>query len=216
MTERSFVKWFAILAVLGLCADQISKYVVFAWLYPGPEEHSAQFVVIPGYFTLQTNYTTASAGEGALAFLRTISGERLPHLNKGALFGVGNDHQGEGWNSVFAGISVAAAGFILFWVQRPNVAADRWLCIALGLILAGTLGNLYDRLVFGGVRDFIHWYYETHVWPDFNIADCCLVGGAGTLLVHSFFVKDPVAAPAKSGPALAEAPLQTTATTTGA
>ena len=46
---------------------------------------------------------------------------------------------------------------------------------ALGLILGGTLGNLYDRVVYDGVRDFIDWHYHDLEWPVFNIADCCLV-----------------------------------------
>ena len=59
------------------------------------------------------------------------------------------------------------------------------LCSALGLILGGTLGNLYDRLVFNGVRDFLHWDYLFD-WPVFNVADCCLVCGASLLLLQAF------------------------------
>jgi signal peptidase II len=54
---------------------------------------------------------------------------------------------------------------------------------ALGLILAGTVGNLYDRLVFHGVRDFLYFYKIE--WPVFNVADCCLVVGAGLLLLQA-------------------------------
>jgi len=54
----------------------------------------------------------------------------------------------------------------------------------LGLILAGTLGNLYDRVVFNGVRDFL--YFHLIEWPVFNIADCCLVCGAFLLLAQAF------------------------------
>ena len=59
------------------------------------------------------------------------------------------------------------------------------MCAALGLILAGTLGNLYDRVVFNGVRDFLHWNYLFD-WPVFNVADCCLVCGACLLLLQAF------------------------------
>jgi lipoprotein signal peptidase len=160
-------------------------------------------------------YTTArDDGASALSFLRTISGERLPIVNRGALFGIGN--AGDGMNNFFAVVSLLAACFILAWVSRPSVAQDRWLCLALGLVLAGTLGNLYDRLVFGGVRDFLHCYYDTHVWPDFNIADCCLVCGAGVLLAHSFFVAEPGATPAKTEPVAAAAGIPTTSPTSGA
>jgi lipoprotein signal peptidase len=51
--------------------------------------------------------------------------------------------------------------------------------------LAGTLGNLYDRVVFSGVRDFLHWNYLFD-WPVFNCADCCLVSGACLLLIQAF------------------------------
>src|SRR5262249_44144227 len=124
-------------------------------------------------------------------FLRTISGECLPHVNRGALFGIGNaNSDGSGLNSLFALISVVAAGFILIWASRPVVARDRLMCIALGLILAGTLGNLYDRLVFSGVRDFLHWYYW-YDWPVFNLADSCLVCGATILMLHSLLIGEP-------------------------
>ncbi|MGL4422151.1 MAG: signal peptidase II, partial [Gemmataceae bacterium] len=71
-------------------------------------------------------------------------------------------------------------------------ATDRWLSMALGLILGGTLGNFYDRVVFGGVRDFLYFYKIE--WPVFNIADCCLVVGAAILLVQALFT--PSTAPA--------------------
>jgi lipoprotein signal peptidase len=58
------------------------------------------------------------------------------------------------------------------------------LCAALGLILAGTLGNLYDRVIFDGVRDFLYFYWIE--WPVFNLADCFLVCGAGLLLLQAF------------------------------
>src|SRR5262249_42348977 len=158
--------------------------------------------IIPGYFSLQTNYTGENEpGESAFSFLRTVSGDRLPHVNKGDLFGIGNS--GDGLNYVFTILSIAAACFILFCTSRPAVARDRFLCLALGLMLGGTLGNLYDRLVFGGVRDYLHCYYNTHIWPDFNIADCCLVCGAGVLLVHSFFAAEPAKAETPAEPSQA-------------
>jgi lipoprotein signal peptidase len=108
----------------------------------------------------------------------------VPHVNQGALFGFLNDRK-ELANAGFALISLAAAAAILWWGSRRQTARDPWLCAALGLILAGTLGNLYDRIVFQGVRDFLHWNYLFD-WPVFNIADCCLVIGAALLLLQAF------------------------------
>ena len=194
-TERRFYWLFAILAVVGLVADLSSKYVVFAKLYPVDGERLTQLDVIPGCFALRTFYNFESfPADDRLAPLRTLSGPRIPHVNKGALFGIGNEGE-SGMNSVFAVISVLAGGFIVLWARRPSVAQDRFLSIALGLILGGTIGNLFDRIVFSGVRDFLFCYYQDHVWPDFNIADCCLVCGAGVLLVHSFLVGEKTSQP---------------------
>ncbi len=199
LKERPFFLMFAILALVGFAADQASKYVVFAKLYPAPGQFGIEQEVIPGYFKLLTNWTgNSDPGDQPLSGLRTIGGERLPELNRGALFGWGNSRDGSGgWNNVFLLISFLAAGFVIFWAARPAVAHDFFLSKALGLILGGTLGNLYDRVVFEGVRDFLHCYIkfegdaQPRIWPDFNIADACLVVGAGILLVHSFLVKEP-------------------------
>ncbi|MBI3823108.1 MAG: signal peptidase II, partial [Planctomycetes bacterium] len=58
---------------------------------------------------------------------------------------------------------------------------------------------------------------STHVLPDFNVADCCLVCGAGVLLVHSFFVTDPATQKAPAVPVAVEmpAPMHATTTTSG-
>jgi signal peptidase II len=214
-TQRPYIWLFGLLAVVGLVGDQASKYVVFAKLYP-PE---TIYAIIPGLFELKTSYLPKSdPGDGPLSSLRTLSGDRLPHVNRGALFGIGNaDGESGGMNTFFAVISVLAALFIIFWSVRPSIANDRFLCLALGLILGGTLGNLYDRIVFGGVRDFLHCYYDTHIWPDFNIADCCLVCGAGVLLAHSFFASETVKQPSQADPAAAEAaaPMHITSPTNG-
>ena len=117
-------------------------------------------------------------------------------LNQGALFGMG---QGFVW--LFALLSVAAASGILYWLFYRGEARDLWLCIALGLVMGGILGNLYDRLGLHGlvrpdgegggeriyaVRDWILLTYQGHNWPNFNLADSLLVCGAIMLLIQVF------------------------------
>jgi signal peptidase II len=120
------------------------------------------------------------------------------NLNEGALFGMG-----QGMGIVFATISVAAVLGIVALVSRPATRRDRWLLAALGLIVGGIIGNLYDRLGLPGlewhaplerrgqsvlaVRDWIHFTLPGVIdWPIFNIADSWLVIGAGMLLLTSF------------------------------
>jgi lipoprotein signal peptidase len=156
------------LALTGLAVDQAGKYGVFAWL---ENAQGYRRELIPGAFDL-----VAQRKQG--------DGGTVLHVNQGALFGLGQWGAATA-NNIFAAISLVAAGVILFWSRLPSTARDRRLCIALGLIFAGTLGNLYDRLFFGGVRDFLHWHYLVD-WPVFNFADCCLVFGAGLLLLQAF------------------------------
>jgi signal peptidase II len=115
-------------------------------------------------------------------------------LNQGALFGIG-----QGMTPVFAGLSIAAAAAILWWLFRVGAARDLLLTTALGCVMAGILGNLYDRLGLPGlayngrpvyaVRDWILVMIGNWPWPTFNIADSLLVCGAGLLIWHAFWTK---------------------------
>jgi len=189
MAERSYRKLFWGLAVVGLVLDQVSKYGVFRWLYNGGQGDQRE--VVPSAFELLARFTRES-GSGPL---RTGGGDLMPEVNHGALFGFLGQHVALA-NALFAVISLAAAGAIAWWSSRPSARHERGLSAALGLILAGTLGNLFDRLVFGGVRDFMHLHYQSFDWPVFNLADCCLVCGAFLLLAQAFFGKSAAESPA--------------------
>jgi lipoprotein signal peptidase len=176
------------LAGAGAILDQVTKYGVFYWLYTVVPPREKHFEVIPGVFEFLAQFTgNQETGKGLLAGLRTWGREDfLPKVNHGALFGLFSDHVFLA-NGVFAVISILAALAITYWARRPSAVGDRCLSASLGLILAGTLGNLFDRVVFGGVRDFMHLHYYTAFdWPVFNLADCCLVCGAVLLLGQAF------------------------------
>lgn len=184
--ERSYRAMLWTLAFFGLALDQGTKYGVFKWLYNDGYGDKRQ--VVAGVFELLADY--GERQDTGANTLQTWSGPVLPKVNHGALFGFGREHVTAA-NVTFAVISIAAAIAIIYWSTRPTTARDPSLCGALGLILAGTLGNFYDRVVFNGVRDFLHFYWFE--WPVFNVADCCLVCGAGLLLVQAFLNPQPVA-----------------------
>ena len=108
---------------------------------------------------------------------------------------------------LFAALSIVAAVFILYWLFVLGHAADRWQTAALGLIMAGAIGNCYDRLRFGYVRDFV-WFHVDSVdfnFPIFNFADNMLVAGAAALMLLALR-PEPAADPSEPRPAEADSP----------
>ncbi len=115
-------------------------------------------------------------------------------VNPGALFGMG-----AGFGTVFAALSLVAAVAICVWVGKFRAIESLWLVFALGMVMGGIFGNMYDRLGLwnppavmpqwsSGVRDWILLQYSPElVWPNFNIADSLLVCGAIMLAIHSLF-----------------------------
>ena len=87
---------------------------------------------------------------------------------------------------IFSAVAVVAI-FVLFWKQSQG-ARVRW---ALALILAGAAGNLYDRLMYGYVVDFLDFYVGSWHWPAFNVADTCITIGAGLLILDSLAKPSP-------------------------
>jgi signal peptidase II len=96
--------------------------------------------------------------------------------NTGAAFGL---FQGTSVVLAVLGFVVIALvlGYALWGYRRYPLGDNRLSLVALGLMLGGIIGNLIDRLRFGGVTDFISIGW----WPDFNLADSALV--AGTILL---------------------------------
>lgn len=199
MRERSYLWLLFVFAATGLIADQATKYGVFGWL-AGVEGHCyAVFQTEPLQRVLEivpAEDDPFLRGRHRGFFLEVAFEPRLqpgaplsPHVNHGALFGFLRNYE-TGANLLFAGISLVAAVAITIWGSQRRTRQDIWLCSSLGLILAGTVGNLYDRLIFNGVRDFLHWnlWFD---WPVFNVADCCLVVGAAMLLLQSFIAPQP-------------------------
>lgn len=119
--------------------------------------------------------------------------------NQGAVFGLG-----AGRRYVFISVSIAAVLLLVYFFAHSG--KQRFYQIVLGMLLAGVLGNLYDRIVFAYVRDMIHALPGWH-WPGtwtlplldypgpsravfpwiFNCADVLLCTGVALMIIYSLF-----------------------------
>jgi signal peptidase II len=114
-------------------------------------------------------------------------------FNKGAAFSFLAGAQG--WQTLFfAAIAVVASLIIGFLIVRNKDKA--LFCTGLALILGGALGNLYDRMVYGHVVDFLDFHAAGWHFPAFNVADSAITVGAGILIVESFLQKPSNETPA--------------------
>ena len=103
--------------------------------------------------------------------------------NTGAAFG-----SFRGNNTFFIVISVVALVVVTVLLIRRS-QPDPWRDPSLALLLAGILGNLTDRLLYGHVIDFL--LFNLHIpyadpWPAFNVADSCISIAVALFVIHSF------------------------------
>ncbi len=104
------------------------------------------------------------------------------YYNDGAAFGML-----EGHTSLLAVFSaVVLVSLIIFTIKKNNTLCN-FQKIGLGLLMGGIVGNLYDRVVFGHVIDFIDIVFIN--FPVFNLADVFINTGAGILLIALLFRK---------------------------
>lgn len=141
-------------AGLVFVADRISKWAIGTHMLPGEVR-----AVIPGFFNL------------------------VHTRNPGAAFSLlATAHSG--WrSSLLLALSVAAAGLVAILLWRSSQSGPL-LRAGLALLLGGALGNLYDRVFYGEVTDFIELYLGRFRWPAFNVADSALTAGAVLVLVE--------------------------------
>ena len=178
--------------VLAVAFDLGSKYAAFASIGPAPvtldAERTAELVrTDPG--ALQS-VLPDEARRSIVTVVPYVLEFKLV-LNPGAVFG-----SGPGMRWVFVGFTVLAIGFCVFVFLRLTKRTDWLTHVSLGLIAGGGIGNLYDRLVYACVRDFLHplpgvefpfgWTImgRREIWPYVsNVADALLLIGIGYLVV---------------------------------
>jgi signal peptidase II len=109
-------------------------------------------------------------------------------FNKGAAFSL--LASAPGWQTwLFGAIALVAAAVVSVLILRNH--ANRLFCAGLALILGGALGNLWDRIAYGHVVDFLDFHAAGWHWPAFNVADSAITVGAGIVIVEGFLRRDP-------------------------
>ncbi|MHC1746362.1 MAG: signal peptidase II [Negativicutes bacterium] len=99
-------------------------------------------------------------------------------INPGAAFGI-LEYQ-TGFFIVVSVVMIAAA----IWYIPRIPARYRLLRFGIGMQAGGAIGNMIDRIRYGGVVDFL----DFRIWPVFNVADMAIVGGVGCILVTLLYV----------------------------
>lgn len=103
--------------------------------------------------------------------------------NTGAAFSFLAAH--DGWQRwLFALVAIFASIGLTVWLTRLK-AHETLLAVSLAMIIGGALGNLYDRLAYGYVVDFLSFHWGGYYFPAFNLADTAITLGAVGLIVES-------------------------------
>lgn len=90
-----------------------------------------------------------------------------------------------GWQRWFF-IALACFVSVGLSVWLTKLRDDKWVALAVALILGGAIGNLYDRITLGYVVDFLHFYWGEYHFPAFNIADTAISIGAALMVLDVF------------------------------
>jgi signal peptidase II len=105
--------------------------------------------------------------------------------NKGAIFGSFSQANNKLVFALLTAASLAALALVVYYFFKTP-AGDKLMKVSLTLIMAGALGNQFDRLIRGHVIDFLDFYVGKAHWPFFNAADSCITIGACLMLVILF------------------------------
>ncbi|MDE3104047.1 MAG: signal peptidase II [Acidobacteriota bacterium] len=155
-TRRDARPYLLLLAVLAVVLDRLSKLWIVKHVDP-----AEPITIIPHVF-------------------------RITHvLNTGAAFSLFEDMSPLAVRNGLVAFSLLAVALVLVLLWRTGRTFSMG-SVAFALILGGAIGNLYDRIRFHHVIDFLEVHIVHYHWPDFNIADSCICIGAALLFLEIF------------------------------
>lgn len=133
-------------------------------------------------YWIQANFTLYQAVEIIPSFFKIIYVQ-----NTGGAWGIFSGSMALFYIATLVGISFL--GYLFYTSKKKNT----WYRISLVMMIAGTLGNFYDRLIFGYVRDFLDFYPFGYDFPVFNVADIALTVGVALFALVILTSKEEVA-----------------------
>ncbi len=156
-----------------------------------PEGRRKAFLAAAGVFALDR--FTKHLIEAHVSFFDTIKVvpgffDIVHSQNRGAAFGM-FDGPVSGWRAQALPALTAAAVVLVSIALWRSRRLEKWLMWGLTLILGGAAGNLFDRLAWGRVTDFLLFYIGQYQWPAFNVADSAIVIGSGLVAVDALRTK---------------------------
>jgi signal peptidase II len=153
------------LTAAGAALDLLSKGLAFELLrfdWTAKPPHGVPMPVIDGFFTLEAA------------------------VNTGTFFGQLRDNNSP---LIIFTVLMMALVIIMFLAPPRQTTGAGWgrlYTAALGLVLAGAVGNLWDRVAYRGVRDFLAFSAGSFRWPTFNLADAWLTLGIAAYLIATW------------------------------
>ena len=197
-------KWplLALLAGLILVGDQVSKYLAVEHLTAAFQvAHAHTFGEKLSAYVSQRELLERGLTTGAYDVFRSWWQMRYTE-NPGAAFSFLAGTHGP-WRVLFFHLITLGALLFIFSTYRKLRDDQRWMQVALALLLGGALGNGIDRAIRGYVIDFIAWHVNDadwmspdrwRHWPTFNVADCGVTVGLIMLVLAMLTQKDALPA----------------------
>jgi len=104
--------------------------------------------------------------------------------NRGISWGMFNDLSQVGFYFLTAILITIVGLFVAYLISEYKRGTN---ILFESIVLVGAVSNIMDRVLYGGVVDFIDLYAGTYHWPTFNLADVFIVIGIGGVLIRSMY-----------------------------
>jgi len=206
--QNGLSKWklLALLAGVWVVGDQVTKYLAVehltrAFLVARAHTFSEKL----GAFVSQKDLLERGLADPNPVVVTPFWQHRYTQ-NRGAAWGVLSGAGEQFRVPFFYLISIAAVIFIFSYYRKLRTD-QRYLQIALALVLGGAVGNAIDRVLRGYVIDFIDWHWFDPLWmrpslhwPTFNLADSGITVGLVMLFLEMLFAKKAAKEPAAPAP----------------